>query len=224
MALIMYFTRAPKYQNMFTREYETIPRRDIELIEKYFDWKRARHEGKYSCNSLQEWCGVSENDIPNKYHINYYNEFYTIKKNYMEYIGEVESYSIFEFLARIGRNNQLYNWCIDNVMNGNMDNNYYEISEAKLRELLFICQTVSNGFTLIHEGKEKYQNKYDVNKDIAENLFPVMNDDKRGMFYGTKEYDNDYAIQVLELVDIISNVIETTDFEKQVVYVNATSI
>lgn len=224
MALIMYFTRAPKYENMFTGEYETIPRKDIKMIEQYFDWTRAKYEGTYYCSTLKEWCGVSEDDIPDKYHINYYNDFYTIKKNYMEYVGEVESYSIFEFLARVGKNNALYNWCIDNVMNGNMDGEHYEVSEDKLRELFMVCKNVADSFTLLQEGKEKYGNKYDVNKDIAEKFFPIMNEDRMGLFYGPKEYNNDYAIQVVELVDILSNIIETTDFEKQVVYVNATSI
>ena len=214
MALIMYFTRIPRYKNILTDEYETIPRDDIVLIEKYFNWKRVRETGnQYNCDSLEDWCGIPESKLPHKYVVNYYRDFYTPKKQYVEYVGEVEGYSLFEQLARFAKVNQVFNWFIKNVMGGKVDQEYYEVTKKQFEELLGACNKVRSGFTNIGEDE------YTINEELAKEYLPLM--EEQGYMFGLKEYSSYYAVQVIEMIDIISNILDTTDFEKQTVYFNA---
>lgn len=218
MALIMYLTKAPKYKDVVTDEYTTIPRKDIELIDKYFTWTMVRSEGGNAGNSLKEWCGVPKSDMPHKYIVNYYREFFTKKSFYEEYIGNTEEYTIFEQLARIVMANQIFNWFIKNVMSANLDSGYYEVTKAKLESLLDTCMSVSAGFTLI-EHDDYYGDKYSVDAELAKSLLPLM--EERGQSFGTRDYDINYARHVLQMIDILNTILNTTDFEKETVYFNA---
>lgn len=214
MALIMYFTRIPRYKNILTDEYETIPRDDIVLIEKYFNWKRVRETGnQYNCDSLEDWCSIPESKLPHKYVVNYYRDFYTPKKQYVEYVGEVEGYSLFEQLARFAKVNQVFNWFIKNVMDGKVDQEYYEVTKRQFEDLLETCSKVKSGFTNIGG------NEYTIDEELAKEYLPLM--EEQGYMFGLKEYGSYYAVQVIEMIDIISNILDTTDFEKQTVYFNA---
>lgn len=203
MALIMYLTRAPRYKNIITDEYETIPRKDIALIESYYNWGRAREEGVYSCDTLEEWCGISEKELPHKYIVNYYGDFFERRAWYSEIAGEIEKYTIFEQLARLVKMNQIFNWFIKNVMNNNVNQNYYEVTKDNFKKLLKTLNDVKDNF----------------NENIAKDLLPVM--DERGYFFGTDKYDDIYIKQVIEVIDVVNNILETTDFEKEIVYLNS---
>lgn len=212
MALIMYLTRAPRYQNIITDEYETIPRDDIVLIEKYFNWKKAKADGKDSGDTLEEWCGISENKLPHKYIVNHYRDLYSLKKKYNEHIGEIEDYGIIEHTARFVKANQIFNWFINHVMNGKADKEYYEVTRAQLEDLLGTCNKVKDCFT----GNE---DEYVVNEDVAKENLPLL--ENKGYFFGTDSYGTIYAKQVIEVTDAIKNILATTDFKKETVYFNA---
>ena len=218
MALIMYLTKAPKYQNIDTDEYETIPRKNIELIDKYFTWQMVRSEGGNAGNTLMGWCGVPQSELPHKYIVNYYNDFFTPKEFYEEYIGKTKEYTIFDQLARIVKANQIFNWFIKNVMNGTPDGEYHEVTKDQLMDLLNVCKNVRNGFTLIDHDEDD-GDTYSVDKEIAQEQLPIM--EKQGYFFGTKNYDANYARHVVEMIDILENVLNTTDFDKETVYFNA---
>lgn len=213
MALIMYLTKAPRYQNIITDEYETIPRDEIVLIDKYFNWQKAKADGKDSGSTLEEWCGVPESKLANKYIVSHYSEFYTEKTMYHEYMGDVEVYSVFDQLARIVKANHIFNWFIQNVMNGVANKDYYEITKEQFENLLSVCNEVKDGFKYI-------DNSYIVDKDVAKKCLPLM--DERGIFFGTNNYDNNYANQVIETINIVNKVLMETDFEKETIYFNAT--
>ena len=213
MALIMYLTRAPRYQNIITDEYETIPRDDIVLIEKYFNWKKAKADGKDSGDTLEEWCGIPESKLPHKYIVNYYRDFYTPKKAYSEHFGDMEVYSLFEHMARFAKANQIFNWFIKHVMNENANKEYYEVTKKQFEDLLDVCNKVKECFVRNEDG-------YIIDEGVAKDLLPIM--DKKGYFFGTDSYGKIYAQQVMEAAEAIQNILATTDFEKQVVYFNAT--
>lgn len=213
MALIMYLTKAPRYQNIITDEYETIPVSDVVLIEKYFNWRRVRSEGGNSGDTLEEWCGIPESKLPHKYVVNHYRDFYTVKTRYSEYAGEIESYGLFEHLARFAKANQIFNWFIKNIMSGQANKEYHEVTKNNLEDLLGACIKVQNTF-VEHEGE------YSVNEDVAKETLPLMKE--RGYFFGTDEYGTIYAHQVIEAINVIKRILTTTDFEKEVVYFVAT--
>lgn len=211
MALIMYLTKAPRYDNTTAKE--------IMLIEDFLHW---RHENKiksrYACESFEQWGGIPESELPDKYTIEYYRQFLTKKSMYVEGVGQQMCDSIFDQLARFVKANQIFNWFVKNVMNNNVDQEYYEVTEAQLKSLLDVCSEVRKGFTFV--GTDSYYgDKYEVNEEVASKLLPIM--EERGYFFGANKYGRAYVKQVIEAMDVIKNILETTDFDNEAVYFNA---
>lgn len=215
MALVIRFYRVPRYWNIITKEYETVPFKDIALINKYFDWQKEKADnGKYSCDTLKEWCGVPESELPHKYVISHYSDFYTRKPWYLEYTGErSEVYSIFEDVGRFVKTNQIMNWLINNVTEGKFDHDVHEISEEQVKNLSVAlgktCRAIcvkGDEFVVKDEAKAK------------ENL-PVM--DELPYFWGSNSYDSIYAEQVADARDVIERIRLKTDFEKESIYYQA---
>lgn len=205
MALIMYLNRAPRYDGATAK--------DIKLIESYYNWKRERAlDGPYACNTLQEWCGVPESEMPHKYVVNYFLDFITPKKTYIEGIGEQERESIFEQMGRIAKANHIFQWFMSHVINDNDAKEYCEVTKENLESLLVTCKTVAEGFEF--DGEE-----YSVNADLAAKMLPLMDD--TGYFFGTGEYGHWYAVKVVDVIQIVENILNTTNFENQVIYFNA---
>ena len=74
------------------------------------------------------------------------------------------------------------------------------------------CNNVINGIT-------NNNNQLIVDEVIAHETLPIM--EQRGLFFGVDNYNEIYAQQVIEVANIVSNILETTDFEKETVYFNA---
>lgn len=206
MALIMYLTRVPRYKNTTAK--------DIQLIESYFAWQNAKEmKSKYSCDTFEEWCGISDSELPDAHIIEYYKQFYTMKQMYVEGIGEEKTYSIFEQLARFVKTNQIFRWFIDNVIEDDVDSEkYYEVSKEQLEKLLIACKKIMMSLTKIN------RNEYTVNEDIAKQVLPLL--EERGYFFGPDTYDETYISQINETISVINNILMTTNFENQIVYFN----
>ena len=191
MALIMYFNRAPRY--------EGITAKDIKLVESYYAWKKERAlDGPYSCNTLEEWCGIPESEMPHKYAVNYLLDFMSSKKMYVEGMGEQERESIFEQMGRIANAPHILKWFVDNVMDGNADAEYHEITGDQLSDLFHVCVEVdSSGY------------------EYAKSTLPLMGE------VSDDAYNDFYMTKVAETKDVLSNILNTTDFEKQTIYFNA---
>ena len=210
MALIMHFIRVPRYKDDIKKKYETLPFKDLQIINEYFDWKRLRALGQTNCDSLKDWCGVLEDDMPHKYVVNYYADFYNYRKVYNDYDGSiVETYSIFEDLARFVKANQIFNWLIKNVTDGKIDKDYHEISEDNMKKFYKALKKIRRHATLDGDG-------YHVNEEDAKENVPVMDDPP--VFWGVKEYNELYAEQVVKAYELVNKILCTTDFEKESIY------
>ena len=200
MALIMYFTRAPRY--------EGVDAEDIKLIESYLNWQREIAIGsKYASKTFEQWCGHSETELPDKNIIDYY------KSNFDTHIG------LFEELAKLVKQNHIFNWVVQNITHGKLDNSHYELTESQLNKLLEACEKVEDGFTPIGINQYTHENEYEVDSSIAKEILPLM--EKKGYFFGLSTYNNSYAQAVINTAEIIRNILDTTDFDKQTVYFNA---
>ena len=73
MALILYLVKVPRYQNILTERYETIPISDVSLLDSFFYWQQIKELGGKCGNSFEEWCGISESKLPHTYIVNFYN-------------------------------------------------------------------------------------------------------------------------------------------------------
>lgn len=191
MALIMYFNRAPRYDG--------ITAKDIKLVESYYAWKKERAlDGPYSCNTLEEWCGVSESEMPHKHAVNYLLDFMSPKKMYVEGIGEQERDSIFEQMGRIANAPHILKWFVDNIMDGKADVEYHEITGDQLSYLFQVCVEVDG-----------------LDSEYAKSVLPLMGE------VSDDAYNDFYMTKVAETKDVLSNILGTTDFEKQTIYFNA---
>lgn len=213
MALIMYLTRVPRCENITAKE--------VHLIESYLNWQHEKEIGsQYASETFEKWCGRSESELPEKNVINYYKQFFTEKTKYVEGLGEMKGYSLFEQLARLVKENHIFNWFIKNVMNDNADKEYHEVTKDQLEKLLNACDTVKESFKAL--GKNGYTGEYEyrVDESVAKKTLPFM--ETVGYFFGPSEYDSWYANMVIKTSDVIRSILSTTDFDKQIIYFKAT--
>lgn len=111
--------------------------------------------------------------------------------------------------------NQIHNWFVENVQNGNDDCHEYEVSYEKAQDLLKICKDIKqhcklkkgkviNGETLkdgkwvpiIEDGKVM------TNKKYAENLLPTVS----GFFFGSTEYNQWYMQDIEDTIKILEKI------------------
>ena len=126
------------------------------------------------------------------------------------------------------KENMIHKWFIDHVQDGVDDCDYHnECTKEILDELLDTCEKVKQ-IAVLKPGKivnghtftnGKWENCYEdgeviVNADEVAALLPTQG----GFFFGETEYDNWYMRGVEDTIDILTRVLETTDFEKEMVY------
>lgn len=164
-----------------------------------------------------------DNDI-----ISYYKQFYNTKYCAWDTEHNYGHNSIMEQVGYWRKENMIHQWFVDHVQDGIDDCRYHnECTKEILEELLDTCEKVKqiavlkpgkvvNGQTLING---KWENCYEdgeviVNADEVAALLPTQG----GFFFGVTEYDNWYMRGVEYTIDILTRVLETTDFEKEMVY------
>ena len=134
--------------------------------------------------------------------------------------------SIFEDVGYWRKANAIHKWFVDNVQNGIDDCDYYKVSKEQLEALLSVCEKVKSATQLangwVHNG-DTFANgqwcpNYEegeviINPDIAQELLPTQG----GFFFGSTEYDEYYMADIVETIDILTKVLETTDFDTHMV-------
>ena len=97
--------------------------------------------------------------------------------------------------------NQIHNWFVENVQNGVDDCGEYIVSPSQLRTLLEICKQ-------IHKTKDP---------KLAEKLLPTTD----SFFFGSTDYDDYYFDDIEDTIDILTDVLEKTDFNNEEIYYSA---
>lgn len=198
MGLDMYLERMPRYKNATAS--------DVKAVECYLDWQRRKAEGsEYANCTFKEWCGRDE--IPSKEYINFYSAFY--KPYYSDWDKERQNpwMRIHEEVGYLRKANHIHNWFVENVQDGEDDCCYHrEVEKEDLLDLLDACETVLVSCELV-DGQVK-------DSSIADILLPTAS----GFFFGGTDYDEWYVEDIKKTIDIIKNVLETTDFHRQMIY------
>lgn len=220
MALILYLTKVPKFKSPKTDTYVTIPIKKLELIDKYLTWRRVKLNGGNAGNTFMEWCGVPMSELPDIFVVKYYTQHFTLKTFYDEYAGETEGYTIFEELGRIVKANHIFRWFIENVMDGKPDGAPHQISKNHLTELLIACLKVRKGFKFI-DHDDYFGDQYSVDEKLAMKYLPLMDEKDQGYFFGAKTYNETYSYHVNQMIQIIEEILSTTNFEQETVYLTA---
>lgn len=221
MGLDMYLERMPRYKKATAN--------DVYVIENYLGWKTVRESvEKYANCTLKEWCGIDEKDLPSKDYIDYYKQFYKPRYWVWDTEKEYPNDRITEEVGYWRKQNAIHNWFVNNIQDGIDDCKYHrEVTKEDLEELLDICETVLTNSELI-EGQVvvgyEYKNGVDVpvfedgkyieDITIADELLPTTS----GFFFGSVDYDEWYIEGIKNTVDIITRVLETTDFDKEMIY------
>ena len=221
MDLDMYLNRAPRYKDATMK--------DVNAIEHYFDWKKAKARGSKHANcTLKEWCGIAWKDVPRKDYRDFYSQFYNEKYYDWDTERQYPSTRIPEQVGYWRKANHIHQWFVDNIQNGIDDCSYHdEVTKEKLEKLLDVCQKVLSGSKLV-SGKvyvgasfqngtwtENYEDGLIVeDSSVAEKLLPTQS----GFFFGGTQYDEWYFKDVEDTIDIITKVLATTDFENEMIY------
>lgn len=128
---------------------------------------------------MKDWCGFNKPD---------YKLIRARKKRGKEFIEEV---------AYWRKANEIHNWFVENVQDGEDDCQIHrELMASDLEELLVLCEEV----------------KADHSK--AEELLPRVS----GFFFGDQEYDAWYFEDLDSTIDQLSKLLKETDFDNEQLY------
>jgi len=219
MGLDMYLNKMPRYKDATAD--------DVSKVESYLDWLKAKIEGsEYAKCTFKEWCGRDK--TPAKKYLEFYANHYT--KKYPSWDKE-QRYGHMSIIDQVGywrKCNQIHNWFVENIQDGEDDCSYHkEVTKEDLESLLDICKTIKkiavlesaqivNGYEY-KNGKESplYEDgALIVNAEEIAELLPSQS----GFFFGSTDYDSYYMDAIEHTIDIITKVLETTDFKKEMLY------
>lgn len=217
MGLDMYLNKMPRYRGATAK--------DVSAVEDFLDWLKAKDEGKTDC-SFQEWCGRDK--VPPLDYINFYSDYY--EERYSSWDTE-HKYPWARIIEQVGywrKANSIHNWFVENIQDGEDDCDYHrEVTEYDLMELLDICKKVlrnsdlvdglvNNGYEYTSAGRVPIMTTGKIIRDtsVAEELLPSTS----GFFFGSTDYDEYYLDDIAQTIEIIQKVLDTTDFDKEMVY------
>ena len=199
MGLDMYLNRFHRYKNVSANQ--------ITIIESYFDWMTAKEEGsEYANCDFNQWCGHDESELPSEEIMNCFKQFY--KKHC---IGDYTYYIISEEVGYWRKCNAIHNWFVNHVQDGIDDCKYHhEVTKEILEKLYDDCLTVLEKSKLV---SRKHKNVI-KDKTVAKSILPTQD----GFFFGSTDYDEWYIDGLKHTVDVIRDIIDTTNFETQMIY------
>ena len=203
---------------------------DVLNIENYLDYLNRCKDPDSSVKNytLKEWCGIDEKDVPSGGVFEFYQHFYNTKYPYWDDKHEYGEDRIVEEIGYWRKANQIHNWFVDNVQDGEDDCDYHkEVAKETLEDLLDICQQVlascelidgqiNNGYKF-EDGKQVpivVDGKYVKDPGVAMELLPT----RSGFFFGGTDYDEYYVDDIKKTIDIITKALKTTDFETEMIY------
>lgn len=215
MGLDMYLNKAKRIGKVTVNE--------LVALNDYFDYIVRPNEYR-DCTS-ESWCGLDMKDV----NLDLVGDYIT------EYIHRYSTWdtekkygykTIFEQIGYWRKANHIHKWFVDNVQNGVDECDTYEVTKEQLEDLLNVCRKVLDGSKLI-KGKvvngQKYENgkmvniyqdgEYIEDSSVAEELLPTTS----GFFFGGTEYDEWYYKDVENTINIIEDVLRTTDFKHEIV-------
>ena len=217
MGLDMYLDKVEKLDANVTLD-------DIYLLNDYFNWKEKGQ--KYT---FEKWCGKDIKKVKRKLIPLYKNEY---KDRYQDWDTEHKygHKSLLKNAAYWRKANQIHNWFVENVQDGNDDCNCYEVTKEQLEELLEVCikvklasklvkGKVNNGY-IFKDGIETpniEDGEYIEDSTTAMKLLPTQS----GFFFGSTDYDQWYMGDIDYTIEKILEVLRTTDFDKEIVFYNS---
>ena len=208
----MYLNKMPRYRGATAQ--------DVMAVECYLDYIAEKEkDSEYAKGTFKDWCGLDK--FPAQKYIDFYSKLYTVNK-----------YGFGRIMEQVGywrKANQIHNWFVENIQNGEDDCDYHrEVTEEDLKELLDVCNKVlascelipsniENGYSFDENGNRVYDYIDGLavkDPSIAAKLLPTTS----GFFFGGTEYDEWYVNDIKNTIDIITKALETTNFDTEMIY------
>jgi len=232
VGLDMCLDRFPLVRGTVGGRKRTLTPKNFNAVDSWIEYqeylKKPLREDETEKCKWEEWSGNSEylpdeetlKELEPYMHVRYW--FWDIEHNYPHTM-------INEQVGYWRKANAIHNWFVENIQDGEDDCDYHRpITECDLEDLRDTCQEVldslglvdgkvANGYT-IDENMQKVYNYEDgmvaTNTELAEELLPSCS----GFFFGSTDYDEYYAEDLKDTIDICNKVLETTDFTKQQIF------
>lgn len=135
-------------------------------------------------------------------------------------VNNIKNERIQEIIEEVGywrKANQIHQWFVDNVQDGEDDCKEYYVSKDQLKELLHLCKTIMN-IVRYEEGDilmstswsgDKKTNHYGKGKIIAnieeiQDILPTSS----GFFFGSTEYNEYYIRDIEDTIEILEPLLE----------------
>lgn len=221
MGLDMYLNKMPRYGNATPT--------DVISIEDYIDYLDSVKDPDSSAKeyTMEEWCGIKESDVPMDM-IEFYSQFFT--KRYSAWdTDHMYGYDrIIEQVAYWRKANAIHRWFVEHVQDGEDDCSYHnEVTKEVLEDLLYDCNLVLNHSKLVKgkvlngwtykDGRKipTYEDgEYIEDPSVAMEVLPT----ESGFFFGSTDYDQWYYEDIKYTTETIRTILDTTDFEKEMIY------
>ena len=219
MGLDMYLKRYPRYRHCTAN--------DIDVVSSYLDY--LERPAEYAQDTLEQWCGVRDDELPSSAIIEHFKPYFTTKYYYWDDEHDYPHKYIAEQIGYWRKANAIHQWFVDNVQDGEDDCDYHrEVTEEDLIALRDLCVDVinhspmalgkiQNGWSCGPDGeiqKHLEDGKYVIDPSYAAEHLPTHH----GFFFGNEEYNQWYIADLLETIKICNEVLDTTDFNTQMIY------
>ena len=168
---------------------------------------------KFKDCTFEQWCGKSEkNVVKSAVDAVRANMEYDEHPAFMEGIDDYKPSfkTVTKNIAYWRKANQIHNWFVQNIQNGNDDCKRYELDPDDLRQLLETVNKVMESCELV-EGKD---GKVIKDSSVARTLLPSC----KGFFFGTTDYDEWYYLELEYTKETIEKILAETDFDNWIVY------
>lgn len=190
MGLDMYLMKAPRLDDVTIQQ--------VRATEKWFGY--CKRPDEYSSCTFEEWCGGNRDDLPSDEVMETLRPYYIERFCSWDTNHEFPQNDIIRDVGYWRKANQIHRWFVNNVQDGEDDCDYHEeCTRGVLEELLRTCKRVLNSSNPVLEAKR---------------WLPVQ----EGFFFGSYEYDEYYFDDLRHTVEVLENVLATTNFKSEMLY------
>jgi hypothetical protein len=197
----------------------------MNAVSEYFDLQEYKKEHPDYDGNLKEWCGLADSLVTSKA-LKDLAPFYTERYYAWDTAHKHPRKMVQEHVGYWRKENHIHNWFVQNVQDCMDDCRAYIVSCEQLKALRDVCQEVlsvaktepgvlASGTLCTSNGVEyiSVDGLVITNPEKCAALLPTCN----GFFFGDEQYDECYLNGVKDTIEIIDNVLATTDFDKQLI-------
>ena len=190
------------------------------------------HEAKkYDC-TLKDWCGGNPDDVCEDRETEVMALYHESTPAWAW--DNYTTKGITECIAYWRKANQIHNWFVNNIQNGEDDCGIYEVTKGELKVLLETCKLVKESSKLVSSKVKNGYRMKEINGEYVED--PIWEDGEviedtsvaekwlpttSGFFFGGTDYDQWYYEDIDNTITQLEIVLKETDFENEIVFYNS---